>query len=79
MGIGAGERGDRGGEIGGGEIVKRVKAVEGGFAGGDKVGVLPPGDVLDDLVEGRSRNATAAGRPAELLRRRHCIDGDQEI
>lgn len=70
IGVGEGEAEQGGGGIrrGGGGL----ELVEGGFAGGDDVGVLAPGGVLDDLVEGGADHAAAAGLAAEGLGgRRH--------
>lgn len=63
LGVGRDEAEERGQGIGGG-VGQGLELVEGGLGGGDEVGVLAPGDVLDDLVEGGAEDAPALGGAA---------------
>lgn len=70
VGVGGGEAEEgRGGRVI--RVGDGVEAVEGRLACGDKVGVLPPGGVLDDLVEAGAKDATGAGRAPQGLGRGH--------
>lgn len=48
-------------------VVDGLEEVERGLAGGDKVGVLAPGRVLDDLVEGWADYAARPGWAAQRV------------
>lgn len=65
LGVGQDEAEERGrGQGIGGGVGQGLELVEGGLGGGDEVGVLAPGDVLDDLVEGGAEDAAALGGAA---------------
>lgn len=54
-----------------GRIGEGFELVESGFASGDQLGVFPPGDVLDDLVQGGAQHAATAGRATQGLSLRY--------